>query len=420
MLTQPGIGSFGTFPKFIKERLRFYQDACEARPDAFIRYEYPKLLDESRAAVAGVLNAPVDDVVLVSNATVGVNTVVRNLKWNPDGKDVVLTFSTIYEGCGKAVDYAVDYFEGLVSNREISLTYPVEDDAVVQAFRDAVKEVEAEGKRARVCIFDVVSSRPGIVFPWREMTKACRELGVLSMVDGAQGIGMVPLDLRAADPDFFVSNCHKWLHVPRGCAVFYVPHRNQHLVPSTLATSHGYVPRTVVRTTPLPPSDKSAFVKGFEFVGTLDNAPYLCLKDAIAWRRDVLGGEEKIIAGLWDLNKRGGRIVAERLGTEVMDNSTGTLTNCGMFNVALPVWCGEAGEAAKETDAVLEAAEAQRALQWMLKTMISEFGTFMALFIHGGRMWVRVSAQVYLGEEDFERGADVLENICARVAKREF
>lgn len=356
----------------------------------------------------------------MSNATVGVNTVVKNLKWNPDGKDVVLTFSTIYEGCGKTVDYAIDYFEGLVSNKEISLTYPLEDDAIVQAFRDAVKEVEAEGKRARVCIFDVVSSRPGVLFPWKDMIKACRDLGVLSMVDGAQGIGMVPLDLSAADPDFFVSNCHKWLHVPRGCAVFYVPGKNQHLVPSTLATSHGYVPKTVVRTTPLPPSAKSPFVQGFEFVGTLDNAPYLCLKDAIAWRRNVLGGEDSAIAQLWDLNKRGARIVAGRLGTEVLENSKGTLTDCGMSNVALPIWCGKAGKGAREADAVLEDGEAQRALQWMLETMISEFGTFMALFIHGGRMWARISAQVYLDEEDFKRGADVLENLCSRVAKREF
>lgn len=420
MLTLPVIGSFGTFPKFIRDRLRFYQDASEARPDAFIRYEYPKLLDESRAAVAGLLNAPVDDVVLVSNATEGVNTVVKNLKWNPDGKDVVLTFSTIYEGCGKAVDCVVDYFEGLVSNKEIEIAYPIEDADVVQAFRNAVSEVEAEGKRARLCIFDVVSSRPGIVFPWQAMIKACKDLGILSMVDGAQGIGMVTLDLRAADPDFFVSNCHKWLHVPRGCAVFYVPERNQHLVPTTLATSHGYRPRTVVRTTPLPPSSKSQFVQTFEFVGTIDNSPYLCIKDAINWRRDVLGGEDKILDYVSSLAKRGGKLVADKLGTKVMDNSTGTLTNCGMVNVALPIWSGEAGEGAKETDTVLTPEDTQKAFQWMLTTMIDDYYTFMALFINGGRMWARISAQVYLDEEDFGRAAEVLEALCSRVANREF
>ena len=370
--------------------------------------------------MAELINAPVDSVVLVSNATAGVNTVLKNLKWNPDGKDVVITFSTIYEGCGKVVDFLVDYFEGIVSNKEVNLTYPLEDDDVIRAFRAAVEEIEAEGKRARLCVTDVVSSRPGVVFPWEKLVKACKELGVLSMVDGAQGIGMVPLDFEAVDPDFFVSNCHKWLFVPRGCAVFYVPVRNQHLLPTTITTSHGYVPRTVVRTNPLPPSSKSPFVTNFEFVGTVDNSPYLCVKDAIEWRRAALGGEDKIIAYLWDLNKRGAKLVADRLGTEIMDNSTGTLTNCGMANVALPIWSGALGAGGKEADAVLSPEEAQKALQWMLKAMIGDYDTFMALFIHDGRMWVRISAQVYLALEDYERAADVLEALCARVARREF
>jgi selenocysteine lyase/cysteine desulfurase len=40
------------------------------------------LLDESRAAVAKILNAPVEGVVFVPNATTGVNTVLRNIVWN--------------------------------------------------------------------------------------------------------------------------------------------------------------------------------------------------------------------------------------------------------------------------------------------------------------------------------------------------
>jgi selenocysteine lyase/cysteine desulfurase len=364
--------------------------------------------------VAKILNAPEDGVVFVSNATVGVNTVFRNMAWNKDGKDVIISFSTIYEACGKVADYLADYYDGNVTHREIEITYPIDDDGILKRFEDTVKKIEEEGKRARICTFDVVSSRPGVVFPWEEMIKTCRRLNVLSMVDGAQGIGMVKLDLSAADPDFFVSNCHKWLHVPRGCAVFYVPQRNQALLPTTLATSHGYVPKLVKRTTPLPPSSKSRYVTNFEFVGTLDNSPYLCVKDAVKWRQDVFGGEDAVLDYLWDLNKKGTDLVAKALNTSVMENSTGTLRNCGMGNVALPLWAGE-GEGT-----VVPAEETQKAFQWMLTTLIDDYKTFMSLFIHGGRFWARISAQVYLGIEDYEWAGKVLKELCERVAKKEY
>jgi hypothetical protein len=35
-----------------------FQDACEARPDPYIRYDYPKFIDDSREAMAKVRPAP--------------------------------------------------------------------------------------------------------------------------------------------------------------------------------------------------------------------------------------------------------------------------------------------------------------------------------------------------------------------------
>ena len=52
------LGSFGSFPRVVREKQQQYQRACELRPDPFIRYEHPKLLDESRVSLAKVLNAP--------------------------------------------------------------------------------------------------------------------------------------------------------------------------------------------------------------------------------------------------------------------------------------------------------------------------------------------------------------------------
>ncbi|CAH0024978.1 unnamed protein product [Clonostachys rhizophaga] len=427
-------GSYGTIPKAISQKRREYLDRYEARPDVFIRRDVATLVNESRAAVAQLVNAPLRDVVFVGNATEGVNTVLRNLHWSPDGRDVIISFGTIYDAMARAEDFVVDYFKDKVVARDILLTYPVEDDEILRLFRETVRGIEAEGKRARVAVFDVVSSNPGVVFPWEAMTAACRELGVLSLVDGAQGIGMVHLDLKTTDPDFFVSNCHKWLHVPRGCAVFYVPERNHKLIPSSLATSRGYVPQEggrALRTQPLPDYGEVGHLAfNFGWVGTRDDSPYMCVKDAIAWRRDVLGGEERILAYLWDLNKRGIRHVAGVLGTEYLDNKTGTMTNCGMGNVALPLWVAKEeedaeGEGERVTEGggqglVLSREEANAAFNFMAKALMDEYKTFVALYVRWDRFWVRISAQVYLEMEDYEWLAKVLKELAERVVKGEF
>ncbi|PNP43954.1 hypothetical protein TGAMA5MH_04239 [Trichoderma gamsii] len=253
------------------------------------------------------------------------------------------------------------------------------------------------------------------------MTKACRELGVLSLVDGAQGIGMVKLNLSEVDPDFFVSNCHKWLFVPRGCAVFYVPVRNQHLLPSTLSTSHGYIPETGTRST--PPDiygSKSFFINNFQWAGTKDYSPNYCVKDAVAYRKQVLGGEERILKYLWDLNKKGSKLVAEVLGTEVLENSKGTLTNCGMANIALPVWKGEKGLEAIETEIVVPAGDMSLVVAWLMRTLADEYKTIVPMFWMGNRLWFRTSAQIYLDVADYEHLAESLKKMCERVGRGEY
>jgi hypothetical protein len=57
-----------------------------------------------------------------------------------------------------------------------------------------------------VAVIDSIVSAPGVYMPWREMVQICREEGVWSVVDGAHSIGQeVGIDLKKADPDFWVS-----------------------------------------------------------------------------------------------------------------------------------------------------------------------------------------------------------------------
>ncbi len=370
--------------------------------------------------MAKFLNAAVDAVVYVPNATSGVNTVLRNLVWNQDLKDEILHFSTIYGACGKTVQYVCELNHDIVKTREIRLQYPVEDEHLLNLFKDTIKASRSEGKTPRIAIFDTVSSLPGLRMPFESLTAICKEEGVLSLIDGAHGIGHVHLDLSTLDPDFFVSNCHKWLFVPRGVAVFYVPQRNQHLIRSTLPTSHGFEPRTgsaVGLPNPLSTGNHSYFVKNFEFVGTIDNTNYLVIPEALKWREEVCGGEKAIIDYNIKLAKEGGHLIAKLLGTEVLDNSTKTLTNCALVNVRLPLMASPAKIPGVNT---VDPIHGMAIKHWMEKKLSEEYKTFIAIYFSQNQWWARLSAQVYLELSDFRWAGEKLREICERVGMESF
>ena len=352
------------------------------------------------------------------NATTGFNTVLRNLDY-ADG-DVIIYFDTIYGACGKTVTYLTETTP--VSAKRIDYTYPISDADLCALFEQTITALKSAGKTPKLAVFDTIASLPGVRMPFEQLTAICKSHSVLSCIDAAHGAGHIPLDLSTLNPDFFVSNCHKWLHVPRGCAVFYVPLRNQHLIRSTLPTSHGFAPRPVegepAVNNPLPPSGKSDFVTNFEFVGTLDNSPYLCVPAALAWRRklrfDGREGEEAIMAHNQRLAREGGEIVSAALGAgaEIMENDEGTLGNCNFSNVRLPLDF--------QSIAAGDVATAQKVGQWIAEVLVQEYKTFIAIIFYKGSWWVRLSGEVYLTKDDFEWAGRTLSEVCERVGRGEW
>lgn len=186
---------------------RQYQDQVEARPDQFIRYDYPVLLDQTRAALAEYLKCDTETITLVPNATTGVDTVLMNLAPTFKATDRILYFSHVYGACEKCVMWVCEKFA--VESVKIDVTYPTSDDEILQLFEDAVKTEEEKGNRVVVCLFDTLSSMPAMRLPFERLIKACKEEGIYSLVDGAHGVGQLDLNMKELDPDFFVSNCHK-------------------------------------------------------------------------------------------------------------------------------------------------------------------------------------------------------------------
>ena len=395
---KPRTGSYGTYPTKVRSVLRDFQERAEARPDGFIRYQYRAgLLEKSRNVIADYLAVPSDSCALVPNATTGVETVLRNLVF--EAGDVVIVFADVYPAFANTLDYLSRMTP--LEVRKIEYTHPVSDSYVCGAFEETIKELKSQHKTPKVALFDTISSIPGVRMPFERLTEVCKSLNILALVDGAHSVGQIHVDLSKLDPDFYVSNLHKWLYVPRGCAVLYVPERNHHLLKTTLPTSFAY---------------GETFAKNFSDTGTMDNTPYLCVPTALDWRSRLrwgkLRGDDAVKGYLLHLARKGGAAVAEKLGTEVMDNEEGTLGNCALTNVRLPL---KVESVTGGNTAVVEIVT-----QWLMKTMIEEYQTAVYVYSYGACWWVRLSAQVYLTVEDFEHAAEQLLEACRRVGDAEW
>lgn len=80
--------------------------------------------------------------------------------------------------------------------------------------------------------------------------------------------------MHETDPDFFITNCHKWLYAPRGCSVLYVPFRNQRLIHPAIINS-AYADHS-------DPSDKTnTFQKEFAWPGTADFTNFISVPSGI-------------------------------------------------------------------------------------------------------------------------------------------
>ena len=322
-------------------------------------------------------------------------------------KDVILYYSTIYDACEMTVLYLKETTQ--VQTRRIPVTYPISDDEICEAMVSAINDVNAKGLVPRLAIFDTISANPGLRVPFERLTRLCREQNVLSLIDGAHSVGMLPLDMQRLDPDFFISNCHKWLYVPRSCAFLYVPARNQSLIRSSLPTSFSFKPRPEGEA---PTFDVLGFERLFETPGTTDSSSFVTVAAAIEWRKQVtwegLKGEEAIRKYCVSQAEEASTMLAQRFGTEVLDNQSGIF----LKNVRVPLdWQKDAGGDQKTADVMAV---------WIERTILYEYKSFMVVRTHARNWWLRISAQIYLTMEDWGKAADIMTEVCERARKGEW
>jgi selenocysteine lyase/cysteine desulfurase len=93
-----------------------------------------------------------------------------------------------------------------------------------------------------VVAFTHVTASVGDLMPVRELCALARERGALSLVDGAQSFGVLDVNLRDMQPDFFTGSAHKWPCGPKECGVLFVDSRvHERIKPSIVSLYPGEV-----------------------------------------------------------------------------------------------------------------------------------------------------------------------------------
>ena len=171
----------------------------------------------ARSGLARMLNVKEEELSIDTNTSRAMQQIVRGLSWQP-GDEFVMT----------SLEHVSTYGLSYSLTEEHGVTVKV-----IEAERLTDEELLAElagalTDRTRLICLSHVASPNGRLLPVKEAAAIAHEAGVPVMLDLAQSVGTMPVDLQELDCDFAVGSGHKWLLGPMGTGYIFVA---EHQIP---------------------------------------------------------------------------------------------------------------------------------------------------------------------------------------------
>jgi len=250
--------------------------------------------------------------------------------------------------------------------RSVVMSHPVRSrDAIVEAFSSALSP------RTRLVIVDHVTAQTALVMPVAEIAAVCRAQGIPVLVDGAHAPGALAVNIPALGVDYYSANLHKWAHAPRACGILWAAaDRQEGLHHPVVSWGSG-----------------KGFLREFEWHATCDPTAYLAAPEGIALLHEW--GVDDVLAYMHGLAWE-----AADLLTACWETTLETPRDMvgAMVTVPLPERAGATDDEAKR----------------LKLSLLADDRLEVQLHAWRGRLWTRVSAQVYNDRSDIERLADAV------------
>jgi isopenicillin-N epimerase len=264
-------GSFGATPTSILAKQQALRARMESEPVRFMVRELETLYMENKKALASFLHADADDMVFVKNATMGVNTILQSLRFEPG--DEILTHSHVYGACYNTLVHHANKWGAELKIAQVP--FPIEAaEQVTEVIRQAISP------KTKLLLIDHITSPTGLVFPVDDIVSMAEGMGVEVLVDGAHAPGMLDLNIVKINASYYTGNCHKWICSPKGSAFLHVRKDKQaKIFPLQISHTHDH-----------PETEAARWSAQFFWPGTDDNTAYCCLKDSIEFMGNLMPG----------------------------------------------------------------------------------------------------------------------------------
>ncbi len=221
-----------------------------------------------RCLIAGIFGASPDEIALTRSTTEGLNIALMGMDWHRG--DEIITTNLEHGGLFAPL--------GLVAHRYGVRVRMVD---IGHGEGDVTGTIAAAlSPRTRAIAISHLQWSSGAVMPLREIAALARQHGALTIVDGAQSAGHIPVDLHDLGVDAYALSGQKWLCGPNGTgALFLRRDRFADIKPAYLRWGV-FDPAGFV----VPPAGAARYEMGEH------NAPVTKAQEAgLRWLRDVVG-----------------------------------------------------------------------------------------------------------------------------------